>query len=72
MNRASTTLKFVKTAFAALMFKYVTAGVALGPLGIMPEMGATEFGIAFAAILAPWLHREYVRKVKQNEVLESD
>ena len=56
-GRESITLTFCTLAFMVLLGKFLLAGV----MGV-PEMGAGEFGLAFAAVLAPWLHREWVEK----------
>ena len=57
-NRESHTLLFVALAAQALITKFSLAGMTV--LGQeFPAMSATEFGIAFAAILAVWLGREW-------------
>lgn len=61
-GRESITLTFVTIAIISLIGKFWIEGATLGPLGTISTMSATEFGIAFAAILAPWLHREWVEK----------
>lgn len=61
-GKQSTTLLFVTLSWSAVFAKFVVAGVDLGPLGIMPPMGAGEFGSAVALILAIWLGREWQEK----------
>lgn len=63
-GRESITLTLCVVAFSAILVKFVIAGMTIGSLGTMPNMGAGEFGLAFAAVIAPWLHREYVEKKK--------
>lgn len=61
-GRESVTLTFVAVAALALIVKFVLAGLTLGPIGQIPAMGAGEFGVAFAAVLAIWLGREWTDK----------
>jgi len=61
-GKQSTTLLFVSVSWAVVLVKFLVAGVNLGPLGIMPPMGAGEFGSAVALILAIWLGREWQEK----------
>ena len=61
-GKESTTLLFVALSWMAVFAKFVVAGVDLGSLGIMPVMGAGEFGSAVVLILAPWLGREWMEK----------
>lgn len=57
-TRESSTMAIVLPAAVLVMFKFAVAGTNL--LGMdFPEMSATEFGIAFAAVLAIWLGREW-------------
>lgn len=62
-GKQSTTLLFVSLSWLAIFVKFIVAGVSLGPLGIMPQMSATEFGTSVALILAIWLGREWTEKV---------
>jgi len=60
-GRESHTLLFVALAALVLIYKFGVAGTSL--FGIAwPPMAAGEFGIAFAAILAVWLGREWTEK----------
>lgn len=66
-GKESITLTLVITSWLVLLGKYIVSGATIGTFGQQPPMGATEFGAAFALILAPWLHREWTEKVKKNE-----
>lgn len=60
-GRESHTLLFVGLAALVLIYKFAVAGTSI--LGIpWPAMGAGEFGLAFAGILAVWLGREWTEK----------
>ena len=61
-GRESITLTFCTVATVILLAKFALAGLTLPYIGLVPLMGAGEFGLAFAAVLAPWLHREWVEK----------
>ena len=63
--RESTTLKAVVAATILLFGKFAIGGFDFG-YGTSDFIGATEFGIAFAAIWAIWREREY-RKSKENK-----
>lgn len=65
-GRESITLTFCTLAAITLIAKFATAGLTLPLIGLVPLMGAGEFGLAFAAVLAPWLHREWVEKKNGN------
>jgi len=56
--RESTTLKFVWPAAVILLIKFFFAGLTISGLSF-PPMSAQDFGIAFAAIMAIWLGREW-------------
>jgi hypothetical protein len=60
-GRESHTLLFVGLAALVLIYKFAVAGTTLFGLN-WPAMNAGEFGIAFAAILAVWLGREWQKK----------
>jgi len=60
-GRESHTLLFVALAALVLIYKFAVAGLMLWGL-TFPAMSATEFGIAFAAVLAVWLGREWTDK----------
>lgn len=60
-GRESHTLLFVAIAAVVLIYKFAVAGLTLFDL-TFPSMSATEFGIAFAAVLAVWLSREWTDK----------
>jgi hypothetical protein len=60
-GRESHTLLFVALAALVLIYKFALAGLTLWGL-TFPAMSASEFGIAFAAILAVWLGREWKEK----------
>ena len=70
-GRESTTLSFVTAAFVALLFKFLAAGLQVTAgqdmLINMPQMGAGEFGMAAAAVLAIWLGREWTEKVASKK-----
>ena len=57
-TRESSTMSIVLPAAALVMIKFALADLDVAGLNF-PEMSATEFGIAFAAILAVWLGREW-------------
>jgi uncharacterized membrane protein YccC len=60
-GRESHTLLFVTLATLVLIYKFAVAGLTL--FGItFPAMTATEFGIAFGAVLAVWLARDWTEK----------
>lgn len=60
-GRESHTLLFVTLAALVLIYKFAVAGATL--FGIAwPPMSASEFGVAFAAVLAVWLGREWAEK----------
>lgn len=60
-GRESHTLLFVAMAAMVLVYKFAVAGTAI--FGISwPPMSASEFGLAFAGILAVWLGREWQEK----------
>lgn len=59
----SVTLTFVSIGFAALTGKFLVGGMTLYSLGQMPVIGATEYGISGAGILAIWLKREWDEKI---------
>lgn len=61
-GKQSTTLFFVAVSWAAVTVKFFAAGAKLGALGVMPVMGAGEYGAAVALILAIWLGRELTEK----------
>ncbi len=60
-GRESHTLLFVALAALVLIYKFALAGLTLWGL-TFPAMSASEFGIAFAAVLAVWLGREWKEK----------
>jgi hypothetical protein len=60
-GRESHTLLFVALAALVLVYKFAVAGTAI--FGITwPAMSASEFGLAFAGVLAVWLGREWQEK----------
>ena len=60
-GRESHTLLFVALAALVLIYKFSVAGLTIFEL-TFPAMSATEFGIAFASVLAIWLGREWQDK----------
>ena len=62
-GRESHTLLFVALAALVLVYKFAVAGLTLWGV-TFPAMSASEFGIAFAAVLAIWLGREWQDKAK--------
>lgn len=65
-GRESHTLLFVALAVAVLLLKFLVAGVDLPLLGAMPAMSASEFGLAYAGVMAVWLGREWTDKVAEK------
>ena len=63
-GRESTTLTFVAISWAVLVIKFLFAGLTLPVVGQIASMTATEFGMAFTAVLAVWLGREWTEKRK--------
>jgi hypothetical protein len=64
-GRESHTLLFVTLAALVLIYKFAVAGLTL--FGItFPAMTATEFGIAFGAVLAVWLARDWTEKTSSK------
>lgn len=61
-GRESRTLFFCTLAFYAVWAKYLLAGLTLPVVGTVPTMTATEFGLSVAAVLSPWLTREWLKK----------
>ena len=55
-ERESTTLMFVTIAFITMNFGYIW-NIVHGTASTL-----TEYGMAFAAILTPWLTREWIKK----------
>lgn len=62
-GRESHTLLFVALAALTLTCKFAAAGLSVWGLGPFPPMSATEFGLAFAGVMAVWLGREWTNKV---------
>jgi hypothetical protein len=62
-GRESHTLLFVALAALVLIGKFALAGLAVFGFGPLPAMGAGEFGLAFAGVMAVWLGREWTEKV---------
>lgn len=63
-GRESHTLMFVAAAALVLVYKFAVAGTTL--LGVAwPAMSASEFGLAFAGVMAIWLGREWKQKDKE-------
>ena len=60
-GRESHTLLFVALAALVLIYKFAVAGLVIWGL-TFPAMSAGEFGLAFAAVLAVWLGREWADK----------
>lgn len=60
-GRESHTLLFVALAALVLIYKFAVAGLTIYGL-TFPPMSATEFGIAFGAVLAVWLARDWTEK----------
>lgn len=61
-GRESITLSLVVPSWAALLVKFLLAGIKLPVVGVVPPMSASEFGAATALILAIWLGREWTDK----------
>lgn len=58
----SKTLFFVGVAFAAIVVKFLLAGLKLPFLGTLPPMSVGEFGGAIFGTLLPWVAREWKEK----------
>ena len=61
-GRESKTLFFVSVSWAAVVVKFLLAGMTIPVLGTQPPMTASEFAIATGTILAIWLTREFGEK----------
>lgn len=61
-GRESVTLSYVTAGYFTLLAKFALAGLNLPYIGLMPAMGASEFGLAAAGILGIWLGREWTEK----------
>ena len=61
-DRESHTLLFIALACIPLVARFALGGINLPVIGTLPVMSATEFGTAFAAIMAVWLGREWIKK----------
>jgi len=57
----SKTLTFVAISWAVMTVKFATAGLVFAGQHI-PAMDIQSYGIAAAAILAPWIAREWKEK----------
>lgn len=67
-GRESKTLFFVAIGWAALVFKFILAGMTFKypPIDFtFAPMSAGEFGAAFAMIIGIWLGHEWQEKAKQ-------
>lgn len=64
-GKKSKTLFFVAASWAVLLVKFALGGLTT-PMGVMPLIGANEFGIATGVILAIWLGREWTEKVSRG------
>ncbi|HHO59905.1 MAG TPA: hypothetical protein ENJ64_06645 [Thiotrichales bacterium] len=60
----STTLFFVRVTWLVLLAKFITAGMSLPYIGLLPEMGVAEFGVAVTGVLFIWTRREHTEKNK--------
>jgi len=60
----SKTLFFVIVTWAVLLGKFIISGMTLPVIGLMPEMGAGEFGLAVTGVLGIWTMREHTEKNK--------
>jgi len=66
-SKQSTTLFMVVIAVFILFFKFLVSGMTFPIIGEQSPITAVEFGTAFAAILAPWIAREWKEKdLKKN------
>lgn len=71
-GKESKTLSFVFVSWVVLVFKFLVAGMTLGPLGTMSPMNASDFGMAVGTILAIWLGREWTEKqIKKTDVSDA-
>lgn len=69
-GKESITLFLVAILLAILAFKFLIAGFTFGQFSTEP-IGADDFGIAAAAIMAIWLGREWTEK-RKPEAKQSD
>ena len=58
-GKESTTLFLVVVAFVSVLVKFIIGGMTLPVIGLMPIIGAGEFGLAVTGLLAIWLNREW-------------
>ena len=65
-GRESHTLLFVALAALVLIYKFAVAGLTIFGL-TFPPMTATEFGLAFGAVLAVWLARDWTEKTASKK-----
>jgi len=68
-DKESKTLFFVTVAFIVITLRFVFGGISLqsGGLSIqIPTSGLVDYGTAFAAVLAPWLVREWKEKAEER------
>lgn len=58
-GKESTTLTLVIIGLVPLIAKFTVGGMELPFVGVQPVIGAGEFGLAFAGLMAVWLNREW-------------
>ena len=63
-DRESRTLVFVTVAFIIITVKFALSGLDLSEFGLgkASAVSITEYATAFAAVLAVWLGREWVKR----------
>ena len=63
-GKRSITLTYISVALAIVTIRFAIGGLTFGSFGQVPVMGVAEFGVAFLAIIAPWMQREWTEKTK--------
>lgn len=58
-GKESTTLTIVVGCLVPLVTKFMIGGMALPIVGVMPVIGAAEFGLAATGLIGVWLNREW-------------
>jgi hypothetical protein len=63
-DRESVTLGFVSIAFFIITIKFVFSGLDLSGIGLgkVNAISISEYATSFAAVLAVWLGREWVKR----------
>jgi hypothetical protein len=66
-DRESVTLGFVSIAFFIITVKFILSGFDLSSIGLgkVDPISITEYATSFTVVLAVWLGREWVKRVKE-------